>query len=45
MIKDRKGPDSVFKIVSLIQNKNVRTIKTKVTISKDMVAIEEVMDL
>ena len=44
-MKDREGPDSVFKIVSLIQNKNVRIVKTKVTVSKDMAAVKKVMDL
>ena len=44
-MKDREGPDGILKIVSLIQNKNVRTIKTKVTVSIDLMAVEEVMDL
>lgn len=44
-MKDRKGPDCVFKIVSLIRKIYVRTVKTKVTVSKDTAAVEEVVDL
>jgi hypothetical protein len=44
-VKDRKGPDCVFKIVSLIRKIYVRTVKTKVTVSKDTAAVEEVVDL
>ena len=44
-MKDRESPDGVFEIVSLVRNKNVRTVKAKVTVSKDTAAVEEVVDL
>ena len=45
MVKDREGLDCVLKIMSLVRNIYVRTVKMKETISKDVATVEEVVDL
>ena len=44
-MKDRESPDGVLEVMSLIRNIYVRTVKMKVTVSKDTAAVEEVVDL
>ena len=37
--------DHVLEMVTLIDNKNLTTVKTKETVSKDLTSVKEVMDL